>query len=111
MTSEGRLIPGAVEGLRALSMVEAGDDHAWPGAVTRVLAWEEGNLYGLWELLAMVLARRGQTDAALEVLEHTGPYKEALAYDWLMLCPIFSHCAAVRGLISSARGHVQHLKK
>ncbi len=82
MVADGRVDPEAYAQVHDLLIAATGAPKEWRSAIDRQLSWEKGAWYDARELLALVLARRGENDAVLEVLMH-----RSSIYDWLMLCP------------------------
>ncbi len=89
MVTAGRFDSPRVHQLRELILVQSGNETEWRAAMNRLLVLEGKMLHEHKELLAMLLAARGETAAALEVLEHMAAHGPFLLYDWLMLYPPF----------------------
>jgi thioredoxin-like negative regulator of GroEL len=85
VVAAGRLSPEGFQAARDLVLADTGDATQWRPAMDRLLAWKEGEYYEIKEQLAMILARRGEIDAALAALAHEPA--EVPPLDWLMLCP------------------------
>ncbi len=79
--------PEAFGAVRALVLAQTADHEKWWPAVQQALEWDQGDMGGFKIHLITVLARRGEADAAFEILGRKSSAAVEWAYDWLMLSP------------------------